>query len=407
MNANFSTKLYLHNVIKADGTYSVRLRAVYQRKQKSINTGYSLTKQDFNLFFKREGKTRALSPERLAIKRSLIELKTKSINVFESINPFTLEQWKIMMSSDAYSNDSVRYFYDLKIAELKQRESYGSASLYNYSIKKLYKFFGRAEDKVIRFHELTPDKLYQYDSWMRDQNLSVTTIVDYMKLLRATFNKAIAAGAISASSYPFGIRDNQYTLPQPNNPKRALEPSIIKQIEDLAIEEGEMLYYRDMWLLCYYLQGINISDLLRLKKTDYDNDIVTFIRKKTARTSNRNIVTAVVNPNARRILVKYEKSGEYLLPHLNGVISEKAKLKRIKFFNRGVNRNMKRVAKLIGYKGSISYMNARHSFATIARNYAPDSLIGQALGHKSIKSTENYFARYGERQYFDLHDAMF
>ena len=56
-----------------------------------------------------------------------------------------------------------------------------------------------------------------------------------------------------------------------------------------------------------------------------------------------------------------------------------------------VNKNLKKVASRAGISCNLSFHIARHSFADIARQKGWDVyLISKALGHSSIKVTENY-----------------
>jgi integrase len=64
-----------------------------------------------------------------------------------------------------------------------------------------------------------------------------------------------------------------------------------------------------------------------------------------------------------------------------------------------INKNLKTIANEIGINPKISFYTARLTFANISRgNQVPDALIGQALGHKQIKSTESYLKRFNIHQ---------
>ena len=68
---------------------------------------------------------------------------------------------------------------------------------------------------------------------------------------------------------------------------------------------------------------------------------------------------------------------------------EKAKVKHQ--FIKTINKYMKRIGIEIGYDKPLTTYSARHSYATILkRSGAPLSFISEALGHKSLLTTESY-----------------
>jgi integrase/recombinase XerD len=60
-------------------------------------------------------------------------------------------------------------------------------------------------------------------------------------------------------------------------------------------------------------------------------------------------------------------------------------------FIKTVNKYMKRIGAKIGYDKPLTTYAARHSYATILkRSGAPLGFISEALGHKSLQTTEAY-----------------
>lgn len=72
------------------------------------------------------------------------------------------------------------------------------------------------------------------------------------------------------------------------------------------------------------------------------------------------------------------------------------------------NGNMKKLAKKLNIQSDLSTYVARHSFATILlQGEAPIAFISQALGHKSISTTESYLGSFGRekaKEYLGLLD---
>lgn len=72
--------------------------------------------------------------------------------------------------------------------------------------------------------------------------------------------------------------------------------------------EGYQEQYRDLFLLVFYLIGINIGNLLTLKKTDVRNGRIDYYRNKTNK-----LISVKIQPEAAEIIERYAGSGDYLL----------------------------------------------------------------------------------------------
>lgn len=69
--------------------------------------------------------------------------------------------------------------------------------------------------------------------------------------------------------------------------KRALPLAVIKKIKALDISMAPALdYARDMFLMSFYLRGMNFIDMAFLKKTDLANGYVTYRRRKADQQHN-------------------------------------------------------------------------------------------------------------------------
>lgn len=112
----------------------------------------------------------------------------------------------------------------------------------------------------LKFSDITPDFLQDFENWMVNRGKSITTVGIYLRQLRAIINIAKEKGIIRPQDYPFGRR--KYIIPGGNNMKKALNISQIKQIfEYQASTDTGMDKARDFWILSYLCNGINMMDL--------------------------------------------------------------------------------------------------------------------------------------------------
>jgi len=96
---------------------------------------------------------------------------------------------------------AVREFYEEIIRELESANKIGNSRIYKDSFNSLNKFTGNK--LVVPFSHLNTDFLKQYEKWMRESQLTDTTISLYFRILRSVYNKAIDAKHVKKTDYPF------------------------------------------------------------------------------------------------------------------------------------------------------------------------------------------------------------
>ena len=79
-------------------------------------------------------------------------------------------------------------FMNKTIEELKDEKRYGTAHIYQSTLNAFSEFCGC---EVIYFHQLNRANLKEFETYLRDKQLSWNTVSTYMRTLRATYNKAV------------------------------------------------------------------------------------------------------------------------------------------------------------------------------------------------------------------------
>jgi site-specific recombinase XerD len=76
-------------------------------------------------------------------------------------------------------------------------------------------------------------------------------------------------------------------------------------------------------------------------------------------------------------------------------MSEEKKRKVIMQFTKMVNTYIQKIAKEVGITKRVTSYFARHSFATVLlRNGVSTEMIGESLGHTSVKTTASYLGTF-------------
>jgi len=141
-----------------------------------------------------------------------------------------------------------------------------------------------------------------------------------------------------------------------------------------------------------------MKDIAQLKFSDINNDTFVFYRAKSIRTTKENLIpiTAYLNDFSRGIIAKYGNNideSPYVFPILEEVNIAAEQHRKIQSFTRSISQHLKKLCVAIGLPEEVSTGWARHSYATGGvRQGKTMEFMSEALGHKDIKTTLNYFA---------------
>lgn len=280
-----------------------------------------------------------------------------------------------------YSHEySLFNFMESVIIKLKQNGKTRTSETYFVTLNS-FKKFRNGED--IMLDSLTSEVMEAYEAWHKQRGIAPNTISFYTRILRAVYNRAVEQDIIENRN-PFR---HVYTGVD-KTVKRALPLATIKKTKALDLSLTPSLdFARDMFMLSFYLRGMSFIDMAFLKKTDLRNGYVSYRRRKT---NQQLIIEWTIE--MQMILDKYpENASEYLLP----IIRNPSTNERCTYRNVGynINRNLKRIAEMVGVQIPLTLYVARHSWASAAKAKGiPVSVISEGMGHDSETTTQIYLA---------------
>jgi integrase len=145
--------------------------------------------------------------------------------------------------------------------------------------------------------------------------------------------------------------------------------------------------------------GINMRDIAYLKNKNVTKEIIEYDRQKTKRTSRvKQKIRIIINQEVCDIIsalaVKNGAPDDYVFPILSNEMEAADQDRRIRQFIKVTNQNIKQLCEQNKLKVFTTY-SARHSFANILKQGDISSeRIRELLGHKDLKTTENYLRRF-------------
>lgn len=217
------------------------------------------------------------------------------------------------------------------------------------------------------------------DKYFRKQKLRHGTIKAYMSFLMILLSYAKKCGYIQFPINPF----SSYKFPAKSVRESWLSVEEVKTIRDFECSTASLKACRDLFMLSYYLGGINIVDLADIDFNE-NSHAIRYVRKKTEN------------------LPKMNKYVEFNIPDEAKEIIDTYKCKdgRIQIFRRKrsvnlaafVGNHMKELADATGIK-QLVYYSARKSFSQHAFNLKISTpIIDYILGHKVDKDGASLYS---------------
>ena len=266
--------------------------------------------------------------------------------------------------------------YAKQFAETRNAE--GTRKIYRQTADKIVRY-----DNKATFGGVTQRWLEGFDGW-----LARTCSAIHMRNLKALMNWAFDEGL--TQNMPFRKFKIKHERVKINN----VPVERLRELRDCNVNRGNGIY-RDLFMLSFYLAGINPVDLLNLTRENVRDGHVVYRRHKTGK-----LIEVPLTDEARRIMDVYK--GE---KHLLWVVEKE---KSYLDFTTKWNRQIKTIAPVtpgrnkrghtVMMKGEpimpeATVYTARYTFASIgAELEIPRETIALCLGHSWADVTSHYIA---------------
>jgi integrase len=359
---NFKSAIRVNQANK-QGKCNVKIRVSHQRKTRYIPTAIFLEPVFFD---NNTGKVKKNHANAAFIN---IELQKIILNYEQTALslPLNIDIQKLIeiLKAPPEADPDFFQFAEKRRFELLSLGKNSSADLIRYTLTALKAFTNRSQ---LTFKEIDFKFLSDFDFYLKKKGLKTNAISVYFRNIRTLFNLAIDNAAISLNLYPF----RRFKIHSEPTKKRNLTIKELKQLKKADLK-GHEKQARDLFLLSFYLIGINLKDLFYLK--ELKNGRIFYTRAKTKR-----LYSVKVLPAAIEIINQYH--GKKYLLNISDQYSNPDN------FKKSFNKFLKRVSKKLSFAEPITSYYARHSWATIAAGLdIPKETISAALGHNTGSET--------------------
>lgn len=348
-----------------DGTYMVRV-AVGYGTDLYLSTGVAVDKKQWDATtstYTGKGSKRindTLAAILTRINNTILELR--ETGAFEHLTKPALKAALTGQELPADNGDTLGAMFEKVIATKSKR----NAELFTATLKKLTDW--RDDIYYIRFDQIT--KMWLNEFYASMSGLAVNTKSIHLRNLRNVVNFAIDENL--TQNYPF----RNYRIPSEETPMRVLSIEKFRAIKDAALVSSYDMEHRDIFLLMFYLIGINVIDLSRLTSANIIDGRLEYRRAKTGK-----LYSIKLQPEAEAILSRYAG--------VNHLLRAFDRYNNYKDYAQHLNGFLGRLV-----PGVTSYW-ARYSWATYAAELdIPKDTISEALGHEYGSRITGVYIKY-------------
>lgn len=389
---------FYHDLRSGKGEFPIKIRISHKKENVYIATGVRIAPENWDgesSLVVSHKNARAFNMV-LAAKMSNADSVITKITLAGQINDYSASELKELVENGQLKPKRNKHlFQDYYISCMEKKKTSNTRSSYQQALVNLQKFDPQLAQRSI--DDINLDYIERLDAWFQERGVTVNSRSVYYRNIRAVFNDALDDGI--TTNYPF----RRFKIKKTPTKKRNLSVEEIRLLRDYPIVNEFQKKYRDIFMLMFYLRGINAVDLFRMKQSDIRLGRLNYVRAKTGK-----YYSVKIEPEAKALLEKY-RGQDYLIDICDGARDQKEWEAKYKGFLQRMDRGLKKIGpyerKGLGGKKHIkpilpfiSQYWCRHSCATIMANMGISfETIAASLGHEYGNPTTNIYIEYNER----------
>ena len=290
------------------------------------------------------------------------------------------------MLSDSDKPADPSTFRGMSLSYVRELEENGSVG-YSRLMERNSRYFTEFSKGDIPLADITPDLIEGYSRFLRvRKRVGEATNGMMMRMTKTIINRGIKRRMVRYETHPFlGFRIA-------SSPVREVDLSLpaFTKLKDSNPPERRYRMARDLFLLSFYLGGINLIDLLGI---DFRKETVEYVRTKSRNTTQGvRTISFTIPPEAREVAKVWmnRRTGRLDLGYKFSYPN----------LSRYITRCLARLALSLGITEKVIFYSARKSFAQYASEIGiPDGVIDYCLGHSDkSKGVIRYYTKVRRRQ---------
>lgn len=388
-----------HDTRSGKEEFPVKLRISHKGEKAYINLGIKVTPQEWD-----DSEGKVIGNKKAKTYNTLISARMGAANailanldLLGKTNKLTAALIRDIIENggEIQEEKTGHNFYDFYMDCMNKKTKDKTRSSYEQSLVNLAKFDPNIKERTLE--ELDYKYMERFDEWFEERGVSVNSRAVYYRNIRTVFNDAIDEDL--TENYPF----KKFKIKKTPTKKRNLSIEELRLLKDFPCTYGFHAKYRDMFMLMFYMRGINAVDLFKLTKDNIRHGRIDYIRSKTGKP-----YSIKIEPEMQEIFDRY-KGKDFLLDVADGAKTEKDYVTKYEGFLHRMNDGLKKIGPVTWTKQQgpspvfdpilpqISQYWCRHTTATLMSKmgYSID-LIASSLGHDNGNKTTNIYIEFNQ-----------
>ncbi len=382
---------------RTDNIYPVVIRITFNRTHSTITTGVRLKEQHWDSVSQLVNKNnqnfqtinKSISETYLKVQRAILKLHESNEFSFDSLRLELSDKPIVKLKPITFQQ-----FSNQLIRELHQINKTGNALIYQTASNRLQNY---ANNDNLTFNDINYTFLEGFKRQLITENVKQNSISNYLRTIRAIYNRAIKAKIIDRAHYPF----TEVTIKTERTAKRAVLINDIQKLYNLQLKENSREWHaRNYFFLSFSLIGISFSDMAYLKPSNIVQGRLVYRRRKTHKEYSIKLTST-----AQDIINRYQgKNEKYIIHILPGNIIEDSLIAKryIRQWIKTTNKWMNKLGEECGLTELLTTYVARHTWATTAKRMGfSNELIAEAMGHEYGNKITNIYLDNFEQSVID------
>ena len=319
--------------------------------------------------------------------RSLLNEYQEKLDSIKCISMYDCKQLREILINSTPTGQTASTFQAVANSYISELIEDGRGN-YAKLLERNARYFAEFTKGDFLLSEITPQIIQNYDRFLRNRKgIGETTIGMMMSRTRTIINRAKKAQLVKYDVEPFAY----YSIK--NSPVREVDITVenLIKIKDCTPKEKKLRVARDLFMLSFYLGGINLVDLLNVdfRKTDK----VEYIRKKARNLKQGEQRIVITIPEVAKPIIN-----EWM-NHNTGKLDFGYKFTYSNFY-RYLTRCLNTLADSLNINQKLVYYSARKTFAQFASELGiPDGVIDYCLGHSDkSRGIIRYYTKVKQKQ---------
>ena len=194
--------------------------------------------------------------------------------------------------------------------------------------------------------DVTPDLLKRFEKEKTEQGCSSATIASYLRHLKRIINYYMKVDNLIPKQYEYPFGEAKYSIRNFKGKRLILSNDEIKRIVEFKdFKDKNQELARDLWVLLYRCNGVNMADMIRMKWSNIRGKHFVFVRMKTENTKHDiEEIASPISPKVQELLDKVGvKDSPYILGYLNEGYDQSTFRNKLKKVRKITNKNLKYV----------------------------------------------------------------